>query len=64
MKNKYFFYNELSAKAKAKAIAEFQSWYDDMVFDNEKNEAWQTERFAVKVFTDYGWFFYENGERA
>jgi len=64
LQKEYFPYSELSPKAKQKALAEFRDWYDGGHFDNEKDEAWQTERFAVKVFTDYGWFFYENGERA
>lgn len=64
MENRYYSYEELSEKAKAKAVAEFQSYYDDVVFDNEKKPQWKTERFAKKWFSDYGWFFYEDGTRA
>lgn len=64
MNNRFCFYHELSETAKKVAVAEFQAWYDEAVFDNEKKANWKTEYFAKKWFSDYGWFFYEDGTRA
>ena len=64
MENRAYFYEELSETAKKVAVAEFQAWYDDVVFDNEKKPQWKTERFAKQWFNGYGWFFYEDGTRA
>ena len=65
MENRYYSYEELSEKAKAKAVKEFQSYYDDVVFDNEKSPNWKTEWYAKQWFSSgYGWFFYEDGTRA
>ncbi len=65
MENRYYSYEELSETAKKVAVAEFQARQDDVVFDNEKNPNWKTERFAKQWFSSgYGWFFYEDGTRA
>lgn len=64
MENRYYSYEELSETAKKVAVAEFKAWYDDVVFDNEKKSNWKTKHFAKKWFSDYGWFFYEDGTRA
>ena len=64
MNNRYCFYWELSETAKKVAVAEFQAWYDEAVFDNEKKPNWKTKRFAEKWFNGYGYVFNENGTRA
>ena len=57
-------YNELTTEAKQKALQEFIAYYEDVVWENERKADYKTERFALKWFADYGWFFYADGTRA
>lgn len=57
----YYPYHQLSAKAKQKALQNLLEWAKYRYEDVAK---FKSENYAIKFFSDYGWFFYADGERA